>query len=241
MLFRQLFDPESSSYSYLIADADSKQAALIDSVYEQTARDTRLIQELGLELKYLLETHVHADHVTGIHGLKENFPKAQSVLAKTAGVDGADLLVADGGLLELGSLKIQVISTPGHTAGCTSYYVEDRVFTGDTLLIRGCGRTDFQQGDAGQLYDSVTQKLFSLPEQTLVYPGHNYQGLTASSIGEEKRLNPRLAQTTRQQFIELMNQLNLPYPKKIDTAVPANLKCGNLAAAISRGAKHERD
>lgn len=230
MIFRQLFDPESSTYSYLLGDETSREAALIDSVNTQTERDAKLIQELNLSLKYVFETHVHADHITGVFNLRKHFPRVQSVVSKYGGAECADILIDDGHVLRLGELEIRVLATPGHTEGCVSYVVDGKVFSGDALLIRGCGRTDFQQGDAGKLYDSITQKLFALPDHTLVYPGHNYAGLTASSIAEEKSFNPRLAGKSRQEFITLMNNLNLPHPKKIAESVPANLKCGNLAA-----------
>ncbi|PKL77129.1 MAG: Zn-dependent hydrolase [Candidatus Melainabacteria bacterium HGW-Melainabacteria-1] len=213
MLFRQLFDAESSTYSYLLAD-----------------------QELGLTLKYLLETHIHADHVTGVSELKAIFPQAKSVVSQQGGADCADIFAKHGDLFSLGELKIKALATPGHTNGCVSYYCQDRVFSGDTLLIRGCGRTDFQEGDAGTLYDSVTQQLFSLPDQTLVYPAHNYIGLSVSSIGEEKRFNSRLAGKSRAEFIAIMEQLTLPMPKKINEAVPANLKCGNPALELNQAA-----
>lgn len=230
MLFRQLFDAESGSYTYLLADPASRQAALIDSVYGQVDRDATLIRELELDLKYLLETHIHADHVTGTEVLKQRFPGARSVISAQSGCACADVSVHDGDSLLLGAYSIWILATPGHTRGCLSYLAEDKVFTGDTLLIRGCGRTDFQEGDPGQLYDSITQKLFTLPSATLVYPGHNYAGLTVSSIGEEKRLNPRLAGKSRKQFMAIMNALELPPPKKIHEAVPANLSCGRLQA-----------
>lgn len=230
MIFRQLFDSESCTYTYLLADELSREAALIDTVREQAERDARVLRELDLELKYLLETHVHADHITGVSALKQHFPKAQSVVSRLGGAPCANILSEDGQILQLGQLEIKVLATPGHTNGCVCYLSEGRVFTGDTLLIRGCGRTDFQEGDPGKLYDNITRKLFTLPDETLVYPGHNYIGLTASSIWEEKRHNPRLAGKTREEFIAIMNGLNLPYPKKIKESVPANLKCGNLAA-----------
>lgn len=230
MIFRQLFDYQTWTYSYLIADEITREAALIDSVREQAERDTKLILELGLELKYLLETHVHADHITAVSELKQLFPQAQSVVSGQACAACADLHVNDGDLLKLGDLEIQVLSTPGHTDGCVSYRVGNRVFTGDALFIRGSGRTDFQQGDAGKLYDGVTQKLFTLPDATEVYPGHNYAGMTMSTIGEEKRFNPRFAGKSRAQFIALMRTLNLPAPKRLAESVPANLNCGKVSA-----------
>lgn len=230
MIFRQMFDAESSTYTYLLADEKSGEAALIDSVQEQAERDAKVLKELGLTLKYLLETHVHADHITGVTRLKTQFAAAKSVVSAQGGAPCADHLAQDGDLFRLGELEIRVLATPGHTNGCISYQVEDRVFTGDALLIRGCGRTDFQEGSASQLYDSVTQKLFALPDQTQVYPGHNYIGLTSSTIGEEKQHNPRLGGgKSKAEFVEIMDNLKLAQPAKIMEAVPANLKCGNLS------------
>lgn len=228
MIFRQLFDQETGTYTYLLADAQTRQALLIDPVKEQAERDLRLLKELQLELTVLLETHVHADHITAIQVLKQAFPQAQVMLSQAAGAQGADRYLSHGDIIQLGNLELIALATPGHTNGCMSYRLPDRVFTGDTLLIRGCGRTDFQEGNAQQLYRSVMQHLFSLPDQTLVYPGHNYQGITVSSIAEEKRWNPRLADKTEAEFVALMQQLNLPEPKKIAVAVPANLKCGQM-------------
>lgn len=228
LIFRQLYDIETGTFTYLLADSESHEAALIDSVSEQVARDMRLLKELDLNLIYLFETHVHADHITGVSQLKEHFPNAASVVSKYGGAPCANHLTDGGDQYQIGPYQIQVLATPGHTNGCVSYYVPSAgmVFTGDALLIRGCGRTDFQQGNAGTLFDSVTQKLFTLPDSTMVYPGHNYIGLTTSTIGEEKRCNPRLANQSREGFIALMAELKLPYPKKIGESVPANLKCG---------------
>lgn len=230
MIFRQLFDYDTWTYTYLLGDETSREAVLIDSVHEQAERDIRLIQELGLDLKYLMETHVHADHITGVSALRKAFPGAKSIVSKFGGAACADILTDDGDSFHIGEREIRVLATPGHTIGCISLVTEGMVFTGDALFIRGCGRTDFQQGDAGKLYDSITEKLFTLPDRTLVYPGHNYAGHTVSTIGEEKRFNPRLAGKSREEFVEIMNHLNLPHPKKIAESVPANLKCGNLAA-----------
>lgn len=227
MIFRQLFDSETGTYTYLVADEKTREAALIDSVAEKSERDVKLIREIELELKYLMETHVHADHITGVTRIKHFFPAAQSVVSNQGGAPCADILSQDGDRFTLGEVHIDVLSTPGHTNGCVSYHVADRVFTGDALLIRGTGRTDFQQGDPGKLYDSITQKLFALPDQTLVFPGHDYVGHSMSTIAEEKRLNPRLAGKSRDEFIALMNRLNLPHPKKIAESVPANLRCGD--------------
>ncbi|OWY63614.1 Zn-dependent hydrolase [cyanobacterium TDX16] len=230
MLFRQLFDAESSTYTYLIADPTTKAAALVDPVLEQAERDLKLLKELGLTLHYCLETHVHADHVTGTDRLRQA-TSCSGIVPDRAQVACADRHIEDGETLHLGDITITAIATPGHTDSHMAYLInDDRVLTGDALFIRGCGRTDFQSGDAGTLYDSVTQRLFTLPDETLVYPAHDYRGHTVSTIGEEKRWNPRFAGRNRPSFIEFMNHLNLPDPKKIMEAVPANEMCGRLAA-----------
>lgn len=228
MLFQQLFDLQSSTYSYLLADFETREAVLIDPVLEQSARDVQIIRELGLKLLMTLETHVHADHVTA-SGLLRTQLGAHSVFSAHAEVGCADRKVVDGEAIHFGRHALEVRATPGHTR-CSISFVEHaqrRVFTGDALLIRGCGRTDFQHGDAGQLYDAIHDQLFSLPDDYAVYPGHDYKGRTVSSIGEETQLNPRLGGgKTRADFIETMNSLELPRPKLIDVAVPANQKCG---------------
>ncbi|MBN8232215.1 MBL fold metallo-hydrolase [Corallococcus macrosporus] len=224
MLFRQLFDSESSTYTYLIGDESTRQAVLIDPVLEQVDRDLRVVSELGLVLTHVFDTHVHADHVTASGVLRER-TRCQ-VVAGTGGADAADLHVRHGDTVYVGQCAFQVLATPGHTDDSVSYLLGDRVFTGDTLMVRGNGRTDFQNGSASQLYDSITRVLFQLPDATLVYPGHDYHGHTATSIGEEKRHNPRIAGRSREEFIQVMNALNLPRPKKIDIAVPANRACG---------------
>ncbi len=227
MEIRQLFDPESSTYSYLLWDPASKEAALIDSVKEQVDRDEKLIRELGLKPKWLLETHIHADHITGAGELRARFDKQPKVAVHHASQSRcADRLLDDGDELKLGDESIEVLYTPGHTDTDISYRVDGAVFTGDTLLIRGSGRTDFQSGDAGKAYDSITGKLFTLPDATRVYPGHDYSGLTVSTIGEEKRANPRLT-NGREAYIALMNAMDLPKPRRIDEAVPGNLRCGS--------------
>ena len=232
MLLRQLFDPETSTYTYLLADEDSLEAALIDPVQEQVERDMQFVQELGLQLRYVLETHVHADHVTAAGRIRE-LTGAKTVFSEAAGVGCADISVHDGDTLELGKHQIEVLATPGHTSGCVSYYVEGAVFTGDALLIRGCGRTDFQEGCASTLYNSVHRKLFSLPSQTLVYPGHDYRGRTVSTISEERRFNPRLGGgKSEAEFRSIMEGLKLAYPKRIDQALPANLRCGRSAPSV---------
>ncbi len=225
MLFRQLFDSESSTYTYLIADESTGEAALIDPVREQLERDLRLLRELGLTLCFALDTHVHADHITAAGDLRER-TAAKTVSCVTGGADCASVHLGHGGELRVGGLLIKALATPGHTDDSLSFLCEDRVFTGDALLIRGCGRTDFQNGSPGQLYDSITQVLFALPDRTRVYPAHDYTGQSMSTIGEERRYNPRLAGKSRDEFIALMNNLRLAPPKKLNVAVPANRACG---------------
>jgi glyoxylase-like metal-dependent hydrolase (beta-lactamase superfamily II) len=228
MLFRQLYDPETSTYTYLIADEKSHEAILVDPVIEQVERDLKLIQELGLRLRYCLETHIHADHITGTGQLRE-LTGCEGIVPEKAQADCANRSIKDGEILKVGDIEIKAIATLGHTDSHNSYLVNhDRVLTGDSLLIRGCGRTDFQSGNPGLMYDHVTQKLFNLPDETLVYPGHDYRGHRVSTIGEEKQYNPRFLRKDRASFIEQMNQLNLPDPKKIAEAVPANQKCGDM-------------
>jgi sulfur dioxygenase len=228
LLFRQLFDHDSSTYTYLLADEVSRKALLIDPVLEQIERDSTLIAELELDLVWVLDTHVHADHVTAQGLLRERF-KARTVLSERSGAVCADRLVKHGDRIELGYHELEVRETPGHTNGCLTYVHEDErlAFTGDALLIRGCGRTDFQQGSAATLYRSVHEQLFTLADDTLVYPAHDYKGRTATSIGEERRLNPRLGQgKSLEEFTRIMRELELPQPRKIEIAVPANLQCG---------------
>lgn len=233
MLFRQMFDPTSSTYSYLIADRTTQEALLVDSVLEQVERDRKQLSELGLTLKYCLETHIHADHITGTSELRK-LTGCQGIVPQNADIDCADRFIKDGEVLQLGDVTIRAIATPGHTDSHMAYLVNGtHLLTGDALFVRGCGRTDFQSGDAGTLFDSVTERLFTLPDETLVYPAHDYRGLTVSTIAEEKRFNPRFLGRTRQQFIEFMDNLDLPDPKKIMEAVPANERCGNVASAIA--------
>ncbi len=228
MIFRQLFDPQSSTYTYLLADSATGDALLIDPVFEHARRDAAQIEELGVKLLCTLETHVHADHVTGASLLKRRFG-SQIALSKASGAEGADRMLEDGERVIFGRRSLEVRATPGHTGGCLSYVLDDSsmVFSGDALLIRGCGRTDFQQGDPQRLFRSVREKLFSLPDSCLVYPAHDYRGLTSSSIGEEKRYNPRLAESVGEgDFLGYMNHLGLAHPKQMAVAVPANLRCG---------------
>jgi glyoxylase-like metal-dependent hydrolase (beta-lactamase superfamily II)/rhodanese-related sulfurtransferase len=228
LVFRQLFDPTSSTYTYLLGCSTSKEAVLIDSVFEQVRRDAALIDELGLTLVATLETHVHADHVTGAWLLKSRFG-SQIALSAESGASGADRLLKDGDRVSIGKRSLEVRATPGHTNGCVTYVLDDETmaFTGDCVLIRGSGRTDFQQGDARALYRSVRARIFSLPDSCLLYPAHDYRGLTATSVAEEKRFNPRLGgEIGEADYCGYMKSLDLPHPKKIDEAVPANLRCG---------------
>src|SRR5882724_986519 len=228
MIFRQLFDPQSSTYTYLLADPASREAVLIDPVFEQARRDAALIEELGLELKLTLETHVHADHVTGAWLLKQKLGSRIGV-SVASGAEGADLYLRPAEKIAFGPRSLEARATPGHTGACTTYVLDDcsMAFTGDALFIRGCGRTDFQGGDAHSLFRSVRPQIFSLPDDCLIYPGHDYRGLTATSVGEEKLHNPRLAESVGENdFVGYMTNLGLPHPKQMDLAVPANLKCG---------------
>jgi uncharacterized NAD(P)/FAD-binding protein YdhS/glyoxylase-like metal-dependent hydrolase (beta-lactamase superfamily II) len=241
LVFRQFFDPESNTYTYLLADNQTQDAVLVDPVLEQVDRDLQALQDLGLTLRYCLETHIHADHITGAGKLRQQ-TGCQAIVPQNATARSADRSLADRETLTIGSVAIQAISTPGHTSSHLSYLVNNtHLLTGDALLIRGCGRTDFQGGDAGTLYDTVTQRLFTLPDSTLVYPAHDYKGRTVSTIGEEKRLNPRFIvrgatrseYRTRDQFITLMNHLGLAYPEKMKEAVPANEFCGDFMPQAS--------
>ncbi len=228
LVFRQLFDPTSSTYTYLLGCSASKEALLIDPVFEQARRDAALIGELGLTLKWTLDTHVHADHVTGAWLLKQRLGSAIA-LSAASGAAGADRLLRDGDRIEFGRRALEVRSTPGHTSGCVTYVLDDEsmAFTGDCILIRGSGRTDFQQGDPRALYRSVRSRIFALPEGCLLYPAHDYRGLTVSSVIEEKTFNPRLGgEVGENDYVGYMKNLDLPHPKKIDEAVPANLRCG---------------
>jgi len=230
MIFRQLFDPETCTYTYLLADTKTGDAVLIDPVAEQVERDLRLLEELNLNLVYCLDTHVHADHVTGAGMLREKTGCRTAVNA-TAGVACADQGVVHGDRIHFGDQRIEVRETPGHTAGCLTFIVRDGdrilAFTGDALFIRGCGRTDFQQGDSHALYQSVHTQIFSLPDEAIIYPGHDYKGHHFTTVAEEKAHNPRLKTTiSEDQFVSIMANLNLGQPKKLHLAVPANLGCG---------------
>lgn len=228
LVFRQLFDPASSTYTYLLGDPASGEALLIDPVFEQVRRDTALLRELGLRLVATLDTHVHADHVTSAWLLKQRCA-SQILLSAASGAGNADRLLQHGERVAFGTRHLEVRATPGHTDGCLSYVLDDHsmAFTGDSLLIRGCGRTDFQQGSASRLFRSVREQILSLPPACLLFPGHDYRGLTATSVAEELRYNPRLGGAVDEgDFEGYMNALGLPHPKLIDIAVPANLRCG---------------
>ena len=225
---RPLFDPESSTWTYVLADRDSGKAVIIDPVLEKVERDLNLLKEMDLKLVHILETHIHADHITGAAALKDE-TRAPIGYGAANKVNGGDRFLADGDEVRFGASLVKAIPTPGHTSGCTSYYTGDTVFTGDALLIRGCGRTDFQEGSPKKLFESVRTRLFTLPEATRVCPAHDYKGMIFSTIGEEKKFNPRLSlDHDLKQFTEIMDNLNLPYPKKMDIAVPANLNAGRL-------------
>lgn len=222
----QLFDTESSTFTYILAAPGSNQAVIIDPVDHHWDRDLRHLARLGLQLAYVLETHAHADHVTSAGKLRE-LTGAQAAVPSGCGIAPAELQLNDGDVIRFGESEvIRVMHTPGHTAGSMSYVWRGNVFTGDTLLIDGCGRTDFQSGDSDALYDSVTAKLFTLPDDTLMWPGHDYKGQAVSTIGWEKRHNARLANRSREDFHTLMSELKLPKPKLIDVAVPANQNLG---------------
>ena len=226
MIFRQLFEPLSSTYTYLLGCEDTKQAVLVDPVVNSIDRDLQEIDRLGLRLACSLDTHIHADHITAALHLKQ---RVGSKIAAPA-VDRlpcVDIGIVEGTPFQVGSLVFQPLHTPGHTDGHFAYVLGDRVFSGDALLIDGCGRTDFQNGDARTLYESVTHKLFTLPDEHLIYPAHDYQGRRVSSIAQEKQRNPRLgAGRSVDAFVQLMADLKLPYPKFIDHAVPGNRQCG---------------
>lgn len=226
MIFRQLFEPLSSTYTYLLGCEETRQAILIDPVIASMERDLAELHRLELTLSFSVDTHVHADHITAARELKNRVgskiaaPAAEKVLC-------ADLHLEEGKPLQIGGIVLQPLHTPGHTSGHFAYMLQDRLFTGDALLIDGCGRTDFQQGDADALYKSVRDKLFALPPDTLVYPGHDYKDRFVSTIAQEKKRNPRLGgDKTIDEFREIMKNLHLPYPKFIDYAVPGNKQCG---------------
>lgn len=224
MVFRQIFDTDSSTLTYLLAD-DRGNAVIIDPVLEHAESYLSLLKSLALELRLVLDTHVHADHITGSLTLKQR-TGATTVIAKSCGTAAYDRLLEDGDTLAFGAEAIRVVATPGHTPGSLCYLWRDRLFTGDTLMINTCGRTDFQLGSATEMYRSITEKLFMLPDETLVYPGHDYKGRRVSCIGEEKVLNTRIAGKTLEEFVQIMDGLNLATPERMHEAVPANLLGG---------------
>ena len=228
MIFRQLFDTTSSTYTYLLGCPETMVAVVIDPVYEQHSRDTALIRELGLKVCYALDTHVHADHVTGSWLMREALG-AETVLSRRYDASNVDVPVDDGDVLAFGNCSLSVRATPGHTNGCLTYVTsgQDMAFTGDCLMIRGAGRTDFQAGDEHVMWRSIREKIFSLPDDCLIYPGHDYAGRTVSTVLEEKKFNPRIGGDAREEdFVGYMENLGLPHPKLIDIAVPANMNGG---------------
>jgi glyoxylase-like metal-dependent hydrolase (beta-lactamase superfamily II)/rhodanese-related sulfurtransferase len=233
VIFRQLFDQTSSTYSYLLASRRGGEALIIDPVLERVDRYLQLIGELELKLVKAVDTHIHADHITGLGALRDR-THCITVMGEQARVDVVSMRVSEGDKLTIEGVALDVLYTPGHTDDSYSFLMSDRVFTGDTLLIRGTGRTDFQNGSARAQYDSLFGKLLKLPEDTLVYPAHDYKGDTVSTIGEEKRCNPRLQVPSIDAYVELMSKLNLPNPKMMDVAVPANMRQGLAQDEIAK-------
>ncbi|CAM9904386.1 unnamed protein product [Ectocarpus sp. 6 AP-2014] len=227
LIFRQLFEKESSTFTYILGDAETKQAVIIDPVDKTAERDSQMVTEMGLKPTLLLNTHVYADHITGTGTLKGLLPGGAKSGVSEASGGQADVKIHDGDKIRFGSRYLEARATPGHTAGCMTFVLDDKsaCFTGDTLLVRGCGRTDFQGGSSETLYASVKGKIFTLPNDCTVYPGHDDQGRHSSTVGEEKAYNPRLTKPV-EEFVSIMSNLNLPYPKQIDKAVPANIVCG---------------
>ena len=233
MIFRQLFDSGSSTYTYLIASRRGGEALIIDPVLEKVDRYIQLLRELDLRLVKAVDTHIHADHVTGLGALRDR-TQCITVMGEQSGVDVVSMRVSDGDRIDIEGLSLGVVYTPGHTDDSYSFLMPDRVFTGDTLLIRGTGRTDFQNGDPRAQFASIFERLLKLPDETLVYPAHDYKGDTVSTIGEEKACNPRLLVTSVDEYAELMNNLKLPNPKMMDVAVPANMHVGLAQEDIAR-------
>ena len=225
MIFRQLFDNVSSTYTYLIASRSGGEALLIDPVFEKTDRYIKLMQELDLKLVKVIDTHVHADHITAMGALRD-VTNCVTVMGKESPTDVVSMRVSDDEKVSIEGIDLRAMYTPGHTDDSYSFRMDDRVFTGDTLLIRGTGRTDFQNGDAGRQYDSIFNKLLKLPDNMMVYPAHDYKGDHVTTIAEERAHNPRLQVSSRDEYIDLMNNLNLPNPKMMDVAVPENMKMG---------------
>ncbi|HUL06980.1 MAG TPA: MBL fold metallo-hydrolase [Candidatus Acidoferrum sp.] len=233
MIFRQIFDSVSSTYTYLLASRRGGEALIIDPVLDKVDRYIQLLQELDLKLVKAADTHLHADHITGLGALRDR-TRCITVMGEQSRVDVVSMRVTEGDRIEIEGLTLDVLYTPGHTDDSYSFLLADRVFTGDTLLIRGTGRTDFQHGDAAAQYDSIFGKLLKLPDETLVFPAHDYKGDTVSTIAEERAFNPRLRVSSKQEYVELMGKLNLPNPKMMDVAVPANMRVGMSHEEIAR-------
>src|SRR5258705_2027895 len=233
MIFRQLFDQTSGTYTYLLASRRGGEALIIDPVLEKVDRYLQLIRELDLKLVKAIDTHLHADHITGLGALRDR-THCITVMGEQSSVDVVSMRIGDGDKLTIEGLALDPIYTPGHTDDSYSFKMQDRVFTGDTLLIRGTGRTDFQNGDARSQYESIFNKLLRLPDETMIFPAHDYKGETVSTIGEEKAFNPRLQVKSIDQYVEVMNNLNLPNPKMMDVAVPANMKVGFAQETIAQ-------
>jgi glyoxylase-like metal-dependent hydrolase (beta-lactamase superfamily II)/rhodanese-related sulfurtransferase len=233
MIFRQLFDQQSCTYTYLLASRRGGEAVIIDPVLDKVNRYLQLLEDLDLRLVKAVDTHLHADHVTGLGALRDR-TRCITVMGEHSRADVVAMRVGDGDCIDVEGLRLKVLYTPGHTDDSCSYWLDDRVFTGDTLLIRGTGRTDFQNGDAGAQYDSIFGRLLKLPDETLVYPAHDYKGDTVSTIGEERACNPRLQVGSRDEYIALMNALELDDPKMMDVAVPSNMQIGMSQAEIEQ-------
>jgi sulfur dioxygenase len=225
MIFRQLFDSTSGTYTYLLASRHGGEALIVDPVLERVDRYLQLVRELDLKLVKAVDTHLHADHITGLGALRDR-TQCITVMGENTKADVVSMRVGEGDRIEIEGLRLEVLFTPGHTDDSYSFLWDNRVFTGDTLLIRGTGRTDFQNGDPRAQYDSIFNKLLKLPDETMVYPAHDYKGETVSTIGEEKLFNPRLKVKSIDEYVDLMNNLNLPNPKMMDVAVPANMQVG---------------
>jgi glyoxylase-like metal-dependent hydrolase (beta-lactamase superfamily II) len=234
MIFRQFFDPVSCTYTYVLGDEVGREACLIDPVLDRVDEYAQWIDGQGFRLVYAIDTHIHADHITGLGQLRER-TACRTAMGEKSPAECVDVKLSEGESLTIGSLLLKVLYTPGHTDDSYSYVMADRVFTGDALLIRGTGRTDFQNGDAYQAYDSLFHKLLLLPEATAVYPAHDYHGQTVSTIGDEKRLNPRLQVRSAGEYADLMASLRLPDPRLMDVAVPANRRCGQVASPDGAG------
>jgi glyoxylase-like metal-dependent hydrolase (beta-lactamase superfamily II) len=230
MIFHQLFEAETSTYTYLLADEVTREAILIDTVLECVERDYKLLLEMNLKLKYTIDTHLHADHVTGSGELRKR-TGAKTCISSKAQVPCIDVRLNDGDELHIGSYVLLALETPGHTDSCMSFKIEGMIFTGDVLLIRGTGRTDFQQGSPAKMFHSIREKIFTLPGTTKIYPGHDYKGFSYSTVELEKAFNPRIGMDkTFEEFQKIMSELKLAPPKKLDTAVPSNKQCGTIAS-----------